>query len=40
MKAQYPYYQTEIKQLQLAQQQEWQEKVALLLNLIHQAMVK
>jgi glycosyltransferase involved in cell wall biosynthesis len=34
MQANYPLYQAEIKALQLEQQQEWQEKVTLLMNLI------
>ena len=37
MTGNYPYYQTGIKELQTAQQQEWQEKVALLLGLIEKS---
>jgi hypothetical protein len=38
MQDEYGRYQTEIKQLQKEQQQEWQTKIALLTNLIQQSL--
>jgi hypothetical protein len=38
MQREYGRYQTEIKQLQKVQQQEWQTKIALLANLIQQSL--